>query len=415
MKRAIDMLRKSIHFFVVLAAVAALLAACQSQGTTSSIGSVAAGGSIDRRPPAADFSFVSQKPVNLVKPAGNGDPFAVDLRHHDMSKIDLSGAGDILIDYASWDTATKWPAALPQGFDPARFLELGKDPGLEVRELHRQGITGKVVRVAFIDQTLLVDHEEYRSRIESYHEIGKVPHEAQMHSAAIMSILAGTTIGVAPEVSVTFYVVDHLAGNGQFKWPNHARAINEILDANARLPFEQRIRVIGISLGYSREQEGYAEMKAAVARAKQEGVLVLTTSVEEDYTFRFHGLGRDPLADPNDVNVYGPGAWWAEQFCARPEFFADRILAPMEFRTTADPTGVSHYTYYRQGGLSWVVPYLEGVYALGLQVRPDLTPEEFYRAALSSGSQTTVTRSGKNYELGPIINPAALIAKLKAR
>lgn len=404
------MLRKPLRLITALVAVGVLLASCSRSGS----GSVAVRASIDRRPPAADYGFVAKQPVNLAKPMSNGNPFAVDLRHRDLSKTDLSQAGDALVDYASWDTATKWPSVLPQGFDPQRFLELGKDPGLGVRELHKQGTTGKRVRVAFIDQTLLIDHEEYRDRVEAYHEIGNVPKEAQMHSAAIMSLLAGQTIGVAPEVSVTFYAVDHIAGVGKVKWPNHAKAINEILDANAKLPLEQRIRVIGISLGYSSEQEGYGEMKEAVARAKQEGVLVLTTSVEDDYTFKFHGLGRDPLADPNDVNSYRPGAWWAEQFYARPEAYTDRILAPMDARTTGDPTGVSQYAYYRQGGWSWVVPYLEGVYALGLQVRPDLTPTEFYRVALATGSYSTVTRDGKSYRFGPIINPGALIAKLKA-
>ncbi|MCX7030967.1 MAG: hypothetical protein NTU62_12730 [Spirochaetes bacterium] len=60
----------------------------------------------------------------------------------------------------------------------------------------------------------------------------------------------------------------------------------------------------------------------------------------------------------------------------------------MDAHTTADPTGVSHYAYCRQGGLSWVVPYLEGVYAMGLQVRPDLGPKEFYRAALIAKLKT---------------------------
>jgi hypothetical protein len=370
-------------------------------------------GSIDRRPPAADFSLLGQRPFSLARPTTAGDPFAVDLRHHDLSATDLGTAGDVLSGYASWDTATKWPTTLPPGFDPARFLELGKNPGLGLRALHRQGITGKGVRVAFIDQTLLVDHEEYRDRVESYHEIGNVPREAQMHAAAIMSLLAGRTIGVAPEAAVTFYAVDHIAANRSFKWPNHAKAINEILDENAGLPLQRRIRVIGISLGYSPEQEGYAEMTAAVARAKREGVLVLTTTMGADGPIRFMGLGRSPLADPDDPASYGPGMFWAKSYFANPAAWAGIILAPMDARATAGPTGLSDYAYYRVGGLSWVVPYLVGVYALGLQVRPELTPEDFYRAALATGSRVTVVEGGKSFSLGPIINPATLVASLR--
>ena len=72
--------------------------------------------------------------------------------------------------YASFDSQTQWPAAnkIPAGFDWRKIMELNKDPGLEVRALHEQGITGKGVSIAIIDQTLLVDHIEYKDRLRLY-------------------------------------------------------------------------------------------------------------------------------------------------------------------------------------------------------------------------------------------------------
>ncbi|MGE5673604.1 MAG: S8/S53 family peptidase, partial [Mycobacterium leprae] len=237
--------------------------------------------------------------------------------------------------------------------------------------------------------------------------------QAAMHASAVMSILAGKSIGVAPDVAVTFYANQTFVGDHQPTWVYHAQAINEILDENAKLPPAQRIRVIAVSWGYDPAMAGFQEIKAAVARAKQEGVFVLTTTVEDDYPFFFYALGRDPLADPNDLRSYRPGSFWADQFRSGSIFYRNRIMVPMDSRTTASPTGTSDYVFYRIGGLSWAIPYLEGLYALGLQVKPDLTPEEFYRAAVETGLYNEYTENGMTYRLGPIVNPAALIRRLQ--
>jgi hypothetical protein len=103
-------------FMVAIVAAAVLLAACSRSG------SVTENASPGRKPPAANFSFLSKQPVNLTKPATKGNSFAVDLRQHDLSKTDLSQAAEALINYASWDMATKWPggAVLCQSRGPCR-------------------------------------------------------------------------------------------------------------------------------------------------------------------------------------------------------------------------------------------------------------------------------------------------------
>jgi pimeloyl-ACP methyl ester carboxylesterase len=398
------MARRALRIAAVLIAATAVLSACSSTSSADPLRP-----SISRRPAAADYSFMKDEPVSFTKPTDPTDAFPLDLRQHDLSKEDLSRVGDVLMGYATFDSRTIWPTTLPKGYDPTEIMELGKAPGLGMAKLHEQGITGKGVRVAFLDQALLVDHEEYKDRIQVYREVGKVDRQAAMHGGAVTSILAGKTVGVAPDVVITYYAVDNRNGS----WANHARVINQILDANGQLPPAQQIHVIGVSWGFTSETAGYKEIKAAVARAKKEGVFVLTTAVDEDYTFKFHGLGRDPLADPNRVDSYRPGSWWADEFYADPSAFTDRILVPMDSRTTAAPTGTSEYVFCRLGGASWVVPYLAGMYALGLQVKQDLTPEQFYRAALETGSYTQFIHEGKTYKLGPIINPTALIERLQ--
>ncbi|MGE5675827.1 MAG: hypothetical protein ACM3XM_18425, partial [Mycobacterium leprae] len=140
-----------------------------------------------RIPPAADFSILTRQKVSFTGPFPPGNAFALDLRQHDLSDQDLSQYGEALRTYASFDDGTRWPANLPAGFDPARYMALGKDPGLGVRALHAQGITGKGVRVAFLDQPLLVNHEEYTDRIEVYRELIRDwdGSQAAMHASAV--------------------------------------------------------------------------------------------------------------------------------------------------------------------------------------------------------------------------------------
>jgi hypothetical protein len=46
-------------------------------------------------------------------------------------------------------------------------------------------------------------------------------------------------------------------------------------------------------------------------------------------------------------------------------------------------------------------------------VKPGVTPAEFWKTALSTASQKTITINGTPYTLRHIINPKALIGALK--
>lgn len=364
-----------------------------------------------RMPPPADYNFLTSMLPAMVTPPNADDPFKIDFRHRDASGMDLTGQGKLLADWASFDTATRWPGALPPDFNPERLLELGKNPGLGVRALHAKGITGKGVHVAYVDQTLLLDHAEYQGRIVQYAEIGKAPEQAEMHASAVVSILAGKTVGVAPDAFVTYYAA--YSDDGHPQLANYAAAVNAILDENAQLPPSQRVRVIGMSLGWMPDTPGVAEMDKAIARAKKEGVGVFSVDTDKYYSVRYMGAGRDPEADPDDLKAYGPGAYWADYFYRDPARYNREFWVPMDARTTAGPGSQTEYAFYRIGGMSWVVPWVTGMYALALQVKPDLTPDDFLKLALRTGAYQTVTHEGKTYKAGPFLQPAELIARLR--
>jgi hypothetical protein len=61
---------------------------------------------------------------------------------------------------------------------------------------------------------------------------------------------------------------------------------------------------------------------AAVERAKQDGVFIISTCIERTHGLAFKGLGRAALADPNQAKSFGPGSWWQiENPCFHPARF----------------------------------------------------------------------------------------------
>ncbi len=348
------------------------------------------------------------------------DPFRVDLRGGDLSGLDLTGRLDDLL-HASFDDGTRWPPAerRPEGFDPQRIMTLGRNPGLGIRALHQQGITGRGVGIAICDQALLVDHREYADRLRLYEEIDLPPEMgASMHGAAVASIAVGKTVGVAPEADL-YYIGQFNGKNVDGKWSwdfgSLARGVNRILEINEQLPAQRKIRVISISVGWDPSQKGYQQITDAANKAKAAGMLVICSSVEEVHGFRFHGLGRHPLADPDDFNAYGPGAWWARLFDAGDRFHAgsNRLLVPMDARTTASPTGADEYVFYGEGGWSWSIPYIAGVYALAAQVEPKITPDRFWALVLRTGRTIDLHRGGAERKFGRILDAAGLVAALR--
>jgi subtilisin family serine protease len=374
---------------------------------------------IDRRPAPVDFQRGPLAWVPHFDPESE-DPFQVDLRSYDLSGLDLSGSLDDLF-YAVFDDQTIWPSKdqLPEGFDWELILELGKNPGLGVRSLHERGITGLGVGIAIIDQPLLTEHQEYASQLKLYEENKLVYRdvETSMHGPAVASIAVGETLGVAPEA--TLYYIASWPGDYEVRthvftrnFRYYAEAIMRMLEINEQLPEENKIRVITMQIGWHALDEGAVDIRLAVEQAKAAGMLVVSSNIEKTYGFKFHGLGRHPMADPDSFESYEPGLFWAESFYMGDKF-SDRLLIPMDSRTTASPTGADEYVFYRGGGWSWSIPYIGGVYALVAQVDEAITPERFWSLAMETGRTIAVMHGDETIPLGPIIDPVALIEALE--
>jgi hypothetical protein len=346
-----------------------------------------------------------------------GNVFQIDLRSAYLKKLDLSKSEDTLF-HADFDSKTQWPPSdkMPVGFDWQKIMETGKDPGLGVRALHDQGITGKDVNIAIIDQTLIIDHMEYPERIRHYEEINVVPGTpSQMHGPAVASIAVGKTVGVAPDATLYYiatWMFNPLDPKKNETYEYYTQALHRIMEINQQLPENQKIRVISMSIGLDPAGTGLNEFISAIGQAREAGIFVITVDLEKIYGWNIMGLGRDSLSDPNDFQSYEPPDYWKQLFFDA-GFPPDTLLIPMDSRTTASPTGKNDYVFYRQGGMSWTAPYLAGMYALAVQVKPDITPEQFWETALQTGKTIQLKHDGREYQFGVILDPLALIEALK--
>jgi hypothetical protein len=308
-----------------------------------------------------------------------------------LENVDLKGQMKVL-ETMPFDSRTVWPEPnkLPEGFEPARLLEEGKNPGLGIRNLHKQGIDGNGVGIAIIDQPLLRNHREYAERLVKYQTIGLMSRMSppQMHGPPVCSIAVGKTCGVAPAASLFYYSVT--------TWLNNCRpfcdAINKILELNKTLKASEKIRVVSISTGMFSAWENFDDWKKTVEKAAGEGILIVTC----DPAFLEYGtLARISNKDPDDPSSYKRGRYSPRN---------PVLLVPTGNRTIASYCGPEVYTFDRVGGMSWGAPYLAGLAALAFQVDPDIKPETIVDLWLQTAVKT---------DAGPVVNPTVFIEAVK--
>ena len=334
-----------------------------------------------------------------------------DMRNLNLSFANLSKMGNGFR-YRIFNDKTIFPAEMNKmpttdNYQPNYILEAGKNPGLGVRSIHEQGITGKGVNVAIIDEPfyMITGHPEYKDKIVEYVNMTD-NNRTSHHGALVTSLLAGKTIGTAPGVNVYFYSPQFiLTDDNKFDALPYATALDMVVEKNKMLPNDQKIKIVNISVaptplisGDNEGRPGWANGEKYLEsynRAIESGLLVLDASLENGII----GACEYDFENPEDVtlcNLVDSG--WGKK----------EILAPMMYRTIAEALtddGVYSYTYQPYGGLSSAIPYAAGIVALGWEVRPDLTADEIMQILLNTAY---VGKDGNKY-----IYPNAFIDYLK--
>lgn len=292
----------------------------------------------------------------------------------------------------SFYTNTIWPEdknKLPPGFEPAKIMKNALSPGLGINSLHKEGINGNGINIAIIDQPLLQNHIEYKGKIAHYDNEGLENFDVQMHSAPITSIVAGNNCGVAPESKIYFFAVAMWKNSNQ----PYIQALKKISEFNKQADNRSKIRTISISAGNMPFNDNYEEYKKLVDQLENEGVFVITCDQKK---FPYGTVSLNDGQNPDKFDSYSSGVWTTGK---------DLIKVPAINRTLANYQSEDSYIFDRYGGMSWAAPYISAVAALGLQINPDLTPDQIRNLLVETAEQTTV---------GKIINPVGFIKKIKS-
>jgi subtilisin family serine protease len=279
------------------------------------------------------------------------------------------------------------------------ILNLGMNPGLGVRELHAEGITGKGVTVAIIDQNLDLDHPEFQGKIVKYYDVGTntASNAGSLHGDAVTSLLVGENIGTAPDSKVYYVAAPSWLEDAQY----YADALDWIIKENEKLPEEDKIRVVSVSTMpsgiWALLHKNNEAWDAAYQRATDAGILVLDCTYEQGITLACTYDVHDPDNPTKCIPNWGLGPINAPH---------KRINIPTSRTTATEEKGYAFsYQFTGIGGISWTVPYLAGIFAMGWQVNPDLTSEQLLHLMYVSAYEVNYKTEGTVM----IINPRAFI------
>lgn len=275
------------------------------------------------------------------------------------------------------------------------ILEDGKNPGLGVRSIHEQGITGKGVNVAIIDQFMVTNHPEFAGKVIAYEDVDAKATEgySAMHGVAVTSLLVGEIIGTAPGARVYYAAVP-----SEFDASYYADALYWIIEQNESLSQSEKIRVVSVSADLDNHFALPEDWDEAVEAAKEAGILVIDASNKT----KFVELGYYDVNDPENVSKFV-----TEMSTMGNGSSEEIIYAPAWKRTTAEEyyEGEASYQYTGEAGLSWAIPYVAGVLALGWEVNPDLNADEIKQILFDSAYV--------NWEGNKIIDPVSFIEAVK--
>ncbi|MBP5344178.1 MAG: hypothetical protein J6Y85_03810 [Alphaproteobacteria bacterium] len=320
----------------------------------------------------------------------------------DADQYDLSAYPADMFSYTS---LTKW-GKKPKGFNPEQVLEGGKNPGLGLRALHQLGLDGTGMSMAIIDSPMM-RHPEYEDNIVYYETFGygENPY-ASMHASAVSSISVGKTCGVAPKAKLYLLAANSFEKNcpdGMYTSKDkqtylyYIQALERILEINARLPEQDKIKIVSVSWDLTEPQaDDFAQMKAVLDKCQEAGIVVNHTGIQRE-GLKEHGLDRDISKSADDITGY------KEAYFFQDKYQKDTLSFPMCHRTVASHVRPDEYLHESAGGWSWIKPYESALFLLAKQVDPDLTFEDFWKLGLKTAS--------KNGRLN-IVNPVRLVNTL---
>ena len=328
---------------------------------------------------------------------------------YDFRGLDLSNANENWNEILSpenlnniiFDSNTIFPTEVREKFEG--LLNIAKNPGLEIKELHKKGLTGKGINVAIIDTPLLTSHSSVKNNLIHYEKTKETDDiNADMHGTAVASILTN----FLTDVEVTYFAHSDKSDRNDLVESN-IDGLRKIIELNSKLKDDEKIHIVSCSWSIEtdnpKDKERYKDI---IKECEDNDIFVLTTSAYETHNFYFIGSDRDISKNLDNPENYSAPIFLKDK--SNNKQMPNYIMVPQDRITTASPTGNNDYVYYNNGGMSWAVPYMAGIYALAKSVLPSLKPQQFYEVAIKTGTSKDI-----NGTMCSIINPVNLIKDLE--
>ena len=145
------------------------------------------------------------------------------------------------------------------------------------------------------------------------------------------------------------------------------------------------------------------ELNNAIRKARENNIEVLCL-IPKNKINKFQSLTRISYTDVTDFNNYMPYDSATTPF--------GNVYVPTAKSTHASNCGKENYTYSCWGGMSSIVPYVAGMYALACQADDSITFDEFYKLANETAYRSEYTFATYGMQEYRIINPGGIIEEL---
>lgn len=295
---------------------------------------------------------------------------------------------------------------LPEGFDVKQVIESGKNPGVNTKNMHAMGYTGKGVKVAIIDSPILTEHIGIKSSLKGYEVMDTAlvrGNDAHYHGQAVADILCGDESGVAPDSDLVYFTENSSE--------DRLQALKRIVEINKNSIPEDKIKILSISWDFDEEEPEYEEYSALLKQLANDGVFICTAGFSmmnenvNGVRINYGSLNKKSAnGNPDDFSNYTGHSGFGDD--------TNALLIPAGDRTVASARDINQYRHDSQSSTSWTVPALSGFYACALQCANEngveLTPEKFYILALETGVE--IKNNGESR--GKAINAQALCERI---
>ena len=235
-------------------------------------------------------------------------------------------------------------------------------PEESVIKLHEEGLDGKDVNVAVIDYCFKTVHNEIKDSLVSYTNMGDArPH---FHGSTVSSIFCGKNIGIAPGAKLHFYQVSDRSVELQIE--GVIKSLEDIYEKNNQ---GSNIKVVNISAMAHRKDSRYEPL---VEKLLGQGCYVIDCY---DFVKKYTCINRD--INTKEYYYSFPQNEVLEKEKNKLAVVSGGKMLPLN-ETEND------YKFDGRSSNSWATPVLCGFFTIALQIKPDITFEQFNEIALNN-------------------------------